>query len=165
MHWECRERFPCHWLQRKPLVSDPDMHHGTCVTHMPWCMSGSLTHVDGENVTGIPGACTTHNFTYLVRGPYEVLLYFLSSWTVQYDYVHQRRNKVSLLLRQVTNRCYIPIFQNYLSTNVICWFVLTLYDTLITKESGNIIIYLALQAQDIIYLIQPPFCCTLYIHF
>ena len=26
-----------------PWVSDPDMHHGTCVTHMPWCMPGSLT--------------------------------------------------------------------------------------------------------------------------
>ena len=26
-----------------PRVSDPDMHHGTCVTHAPWCMSGSLT--------------------------------------------------------------------------------------------------------------------------
>ena len=25
-----RERFPCHWLQRKPLVSDPGMHHSTC---------------------------------------------------------------------------------------------------------------------------------------
>ena len=25
-------------------VSDPDMHHGTCVTHVPWCMSGSLTN-------------------------------------------------------------------------------------------------------------------------
>ena len=25
-----------------PLVSDPDMHHGTCVTHVPWCMSWSL---------------------------------------------------------------------------------------------------------------------------
>ena len=25
--------FPCHQLQRKPLVSDPGMHHGTCVTH------------------------------------------------------------------------------------------------------------------------------------
>ena len=25
-----------------PRVSDPDMHHGTCVTHVPWCMSGSL---------------------------------------------------------------------------------------------------------------------------
>ena len=26
-----------------PWVSDPDMHHGTCVTHVSWCMSGSLT--------------------------------------------------------------------------------------------------------------------------
>ena len=24
-------------------VSDPDMHNGTCVTHVPWCMPGSLT--------------------------------------------------------------------------------------------------------------------------
>ena len=33
-----------------PQVSDPDMHHGTCVTHVPSCMPGSLTsgfHVDG----------------------------------------------------------------------------------------------------------------------
>ena len=26
-----------------PLVCDPDMHHGTCVTHVPWCMPESLT--------------------------------------------------------------------------------------------------------------------------
>ena len=26
-----------------PPVSDPDIHHGTCVTHVPWCMPGSLT--------------------------------------------------------------------------------------------------------------------------
>ena len=26
-----------------PWVSDPDMHHGTCVTHVPWCMPGSIT--------------------------------------------------------------------------------------------------------------------------
>ena len=26
-----------------PQVSDPDMHHGTCVTHVPGCMPGSLT--------------------------------------------------------------------------------------------------------------------------
>ena len=25
-----------------PRVSDPDMHHGTCATHVPWCMPGSL---------------------------------------------------------------------------------------------------------------------------
>ena len=47
-----RRRF-----RRKPLLSDPGMHHGTCVTHVPWCMSGSLTCGDGENVPGIPGAC------------------------------------------------------------------------------------------------------------
>ena len=28
-----------------PRVSDSDMHHGTCVTHVPWCMPGSLTSV------------------------------------------------------------------------------------------------------------------------
>ena len=25
------------------LVIDPDMHHDTCLTHVPWCMSGSIT--------------------------------------------------------------------------------------------------------------------------
>ena len=34
----CRERFP-----PPPRFSEPDMHHGTCVTHVPWCMAGSLT--------------------------------------------------------------------------------------------------------------------------
>ena len=57
-----------------PRVSDPDVHHGMCVTHMPWCMPGSLTRGflwsrwRGTNFPGIPGACTTRNFTYLVRG-------------------------------------------------------------------------------------------------
>ena len=68
---ECRERFPRHRLQRKPLVSDPGMHHGRCVTHVPWCMSGSLTHGGGEIVPGIPGACATRYFMYLVKGPYS----------------------------------------------------------------------------------------------
>ena len=49
--------FPRRRFQSKPLVSDPGMHHGTCVTHVPWCMSGSLTRGDRENVPGIPGAC------------------------------------------------------------------------------------------------------------
>ena len=68
MRRECRERFPRHRLQRKPLFSDPGMHHGTCVTHVPWCMSGSLTRGGGENDPGIPGACATRNFTYLAKG-------------------------------------------------------------------------------------------------
>ena len=49
--------FPHRRFRRKPLVSDPGMHHSTCVRHVPWCMSGSLNCGDGENVPGIPGAC------------------------------------------------------------------------------------------------------------
>ena len=49
------------------------MHHGMCVTHVPWCMSGSLTRGGGEYVPGIPGACATCNFAYLVRGPWWIV--------------------------------------------------------------------------------------------
>ena len=56
-----------------PRVSDPDMYHGTCMTHVTWCMPGSLSRgflwSRWENVPGIPGACPIRNFTYLVRGP------------------------------------------------------------------------------------------------
>ena len=57
-----------------PRVSDPDMHHGTCVTHVPLCLPGSLTSGflwsrSRGNVPRFPGACATHNFAYLVRGP------------------------------------------------------------------------------------------------
>ena len=70
MRRECRERFPHHQLQRKPLMSDPDMHYDTCVTHVPWFISVSLTRGGGESVPAIPGACATLNCTYLVRGPW-----------------------------------------------------------------------------------------------
>ena len=54
MRRESLERFPRHRLQKKPLVSDSDMHHGTCVTHVPWCMLESLTRGGGENVRAFP---------------------------------------------------------------------------------------------------------------
>ena len=55
-------------------VSDLDMHYGSCVTHVPWCMPGSLTSgflwsLWRGNVPGIPGACATRNYTYLAWGP------------------------------------------------------------------------------------------------
>ena len=78
MRRECRERFPCNRLQRKSLVSDPGMHHSSCVTHVPWCMSGSLTRGSGKNAPGISGACTTRNFTYLARGP--CMWYAIYTW-------------------------------------------------------------------------------------
>ena len=73
MRRECWARFLRHRLQRKPLVTDPNMHHDTCVTHVPWCMSGSLTRAGGENVPGILGACATRNFTFLAIGPWHLL--------------------------------------------------------------------------------------------
>ena len=51
--------FPRRRIQRKPLVSDPGMHHDSCVTHGPWCMSESLTHGGSENIPDIPGACAS----------------------------------------------------------------------------------------------------------
>ena len=58
-----------------PRVSDPDMHHNSCVTHTPWCMRVSLT--SGffwsrwwRSDPGIPGTRVTRNFAYLVRSPW-----------------------------------------------------------------------------------------------
>ena len=35
----------CAWAGNAGNVfpATPDMHHGTCVTHLPWCMLGSIT--------------------------------------------------------------------------------------------------------------------------
>ena len=78
MRWEYPERFPCHRLQRKLIVSD----HGTCVTHVSWCMSGSLARGGGENVPGIPGARATCNFMYLARGPWAKVCLAMNSISV-----------------------------------------------------------------------------------
>ena len=114
MRWGCREHFPRHRLQRKLLVSNPSMHHGTCITHMPWCMSRSLTRGDGENVPDNPGACATRKFTYLARGPCVV-------WCC--NKIQKCRNTVNttLLQRAVLIPSLIPdiywVSLNYFSRN------------------------------------------------
>ena len=40
-------------------VSDPDMHQGTCVTHVPWCIPGSLT--SGFLWSWWRGKCSRHS--------------------------------------------------------------------------------------------------------
>ena len=66
-----------------PRVSDPGMHHGMCVTHMPWCMLGSLT--SGSLWSWWYGNCSRHSrrmrspqFTYLVRGSFLLFQFQLS---------------------------------------------------------------------------------------
>ena len=71
IHQGCRDRFPCHRGLAIP----------TCHTARAWCMcrdagrdrllTVSFKVVGGENVPGIPGACTTRNCMYLSRGPWE----------------------------------------------------------------------------------------------
>ena len=93
MRRECRKRFPRHQRQRKPLVSDTGMHHGT---HVPWCMSGSLTRGGGENV---PCACAARNFAYLVRGPYTLIIHnlFVPTATLRAKAVSTQRPGTLLL--------------------------------------------------------------------
>ena len=63
--------------------TDPGMHNGTCVTHVPWCMPGSLNRGDGESVPGIPSACATCNFKYLARGPLGTAIQGDCQWSMQ----------------------------------------------------------------------------------
>ena len=54
MRRECREQFPSQRRQSKPPVKSG---------HVSRHVRGG-----GENVPGIPGACATRSFTYLVIG-------------------------------------------------------------------------------------------------
>ena len=63
MRHECRERFPRHRGLAIP----------TYITTCTWRMcrdAVSFEVGDGEKFPGIPGACATHNFTYLARNPW-----------------------------------------------------------------------------------------------
>ena len=81
---------------KKPLVIDPGMNHDKGVTHVPWCMSGSLPRGGGENVPGIPVACTTRSLAHLVRGPCEPEF----AWGLLWLYVWRwLRSEVMYLIR------------------------------------------------------------------
>ena len=51
--------FSRYWFLRKPLVSDPGMHHATCVTHVPWYMSEWLTRGAGKTFPAFPAHAQT----------------------------------------------------------------------------------------------------------
>ena len=96
---------PHHRLQRKPLASDPGMHHGTCVPHVPWCMSGSITRVVGGNVPGIPGACAP-----------AVLRIWQEAHAVSQQTSIEQWHRY--LLRQCIYYCNIPSFQSWVTSHV-----------------------------------------------
>ena len=114
MHREYRERFPRHRLQTKPLVSDPDMHHGTCVTHVPWCKSGSLNRGGWENAPGLPGACATCNITHLARGLLQSL-----AVSDRKQHVHGLTSDTTWIFRSVS--CYRFILSEIMYTSNEFW--------------------------------------------
>ena len=63
MRRKCWNAFPIQRLQRKPLVSDPGMHH----KHMHHARA--VMYVGFANPQRIPGAIATRDFAYLGRGP------------------------------------------------------------------------------------------------
>ena len=97
--------FPATDIKRKWPARNPDMRHSTCVTHVSWCMPGSLTRAGGENVPGIPGAIATHNFTYLARGPWLLMLFmtqFLSTAMLVIVWMHCFLPAIKLQLTHCT---------------------------------------------------------------
>ena len=96
MHRECRERFPCHRLQRKPIVNEPGMHHDTCGGR--------------EKGPGIPGTCATRNFRYMARGPCETTI--MGNWSLPSTDFSLRIVVVFLMVMTSTNFGY---YFNYLS--------------------------------------------------
>ena len=126
MRRECRERFLRHWRQGKPLVGDPGMHHGTCVTHVPWCMLRSLTSGGGENVLGIPGTCTTRTFTYLARRPWHETSNFLGIF--KSDRLMVQQNKGS-------SHTFNHIRATYIVINTsIPWFTMHMWSDIISTH-------------------------------
>ena len=77
-----------------PRVSDPDMHHGACVTHVPWRMPGLLT-------SGFPWSrrrwkrsrYSRRNFTYLIRGPWPSYWALIQMWHSTSCFTRKKWNK------------------------------------------------------------------------
>ena len=125
MRRECQERFPHHRFQRKPPVSDPGMHHVTCVTHVPWCMSWLLTRSDGEM---LPAFRCMRNPQFYVSGKIPTLIVIgksdgqadiLSLCHTMYINVHDMRVACHLWWLQINHyHLYIWIWWG---TGVISW--------------------------------------------
>ena len=94
MRRECRERFP-----RPPRVSDHTMHHGTCVKHVPWCMTGSLT--SGFLVTRWRGTMAD-----LEGGAHKIMIFAIyNSIMIFFHEAHRNNLLIRSKIRVITHRC------------------------------------------------------------
>ena len=133
MRREWRERFP-----PPPRFSVPDMHHGTCVTQVPWCMPGSLT--SGFLWSWWRGKCSRHsrrmrNPRFCVSGKrpmgFAGLLKRLTSPYTAYNL------DITTLKFSHVNKLYIS--QSYLY-DILCG-IFEIYPKYLTHVSDDIIFY------------------------
>ena len=133
MRREWRERFP-----PPPRFSVPDMHHGTCVTQVPWCMPGSLT--SGFLWSWWRGKCSRHsrrmrNPRFCVSGKrpmgFAGLLKRLTSPYTAYNL------DITTLKFSHVNELYIS--QSYLY-DILCG-IFEIYPKYLTHVSDDIIFY------------------------
>ena len=115
------------------LVSDPSMHLSTCVTHVPWCMSGSLTRGGRENVPGILGACATRNFTHLARGPCWQLTNWPLYWgtlLINFEWSRMKKSSVNVLSELVLFMYYKSYTKSFYTSAAFRdnWMVIQLRD-------------------------------------
>ena len=96
------ECFLRHRLERKPLVSDPGMHHCTCETHI-----GNANPRWWENLPGIPGAYATRNFAFLARGPWSHIWGHFENVTPNEFELFQDFEQIVLVCFRSTTCCLI----------------------------------------------------------
>ena len=111
-----------------PRVSDPNMHHGTCVTHVPWCMPGSLTSRFLCN--GWRGKRSWHSrrkrnpqFCVSSKRPIELMAWHLHEQSDNLR-VHRANGLQNSMKRFQPNYIYML----FVSTNTVCKYIDAKYD-------------------------------------
>ena len=136
MRQECRERFPPQPTQRKPLVSDPGMHHGTCrdacrdrLPAVAWKTSPAFpAHAQPAHLHIWQEAHVQHNPYASARFWFNTLL----SWRYLGDFLNAIFNLVLLIaiLRSPTDEKAIVLIMpwsrraigHYLGSLLLTWF-------------------------------------------
>ena len=109
-----------------PRVSDPDMHHGTCVTHVPWCMSGSLN--GGFLWSRWRGKCSRYsrrmrNLQFYVSGKrlMELIVVRICGWVREYSWGDSLWDRGFFFFRSVKKLMHFDTFQLHLLNNLTYW--------------------------------------------
>ena len=87
-------------------------------------MSGSLTRGREENVPGIPGACATHRFRYLVRGPWDTFECLNFHALISRPHSKSNRRGLQTLFQTTKSRCMqknSPVDALLTTQNVLSW--------------------------------------------